>query len=63
MKSLTNNAAEKAANYLYSLNDDCPKELRQPIATLRQLINEEFVHKGKSVSSQFIWDILKKGIL
>lgn len=55
-------AAERAANYLYSIPDDCPKELRVPIGQLRQMINEEFVHKGKSVSSQLIWDMLKPGI-
>lgn len=53
--------AGEVAEYLYSLSDDCPKELRQPIDMLRQLINEEFVAKDKQISSQIIWDILKEG--
>jgi ribonuclease I len=52
--------AQKTADYLYSLDDSCPPELRQAIATLRQLTNEEFVHKDKTISSQLIWDILKE---
>lgn len=54
--------AQKTVDYLYSLDDSCPPELRQAIATLRQLTNEEFVHKDKTISSQLIWDILKDSI-
>ncbi len=48
---------KNTAQYLYSIDGDCPDELYQAIATLRQLINEEFKPE-KSVSSQFIYDIL-----
>jgi hypothetical protein len=52
--------AQKTVDYLYSLDDSCPPELRQAIGILRQLTNEEFVHKDKTISSQLIWDILKE---
>lgn len=57
-------AAKKTANYLYVIEDstvmgEIDPELYQTIATLRQLINEEFLGKNKIVSSQFIYDILK----
>ena len=52
-------AAKATTDYLYSLDDTCPPEMRVKIGHLRQLINEEFVGKNKSVSSQLIWDILK----
>jgi hypothetical protein len=55
-------AAQKTVEYLYALSDDCPKELRQAIDTLRQITNEEFVHKDKSISSQLIWDLLKPAV-
>lgn len=53
---------QNVANHLYSLSDDCPDEIAMAVALLRQLINEEYLHKGKTVGSQFIWDILKPAI-
>jgi len=53
-----NVAAQKTVDYLYKIEGDCSPELYQIIDTLRQLINEEFVGKNKSVSSQVIYDIL-----
>ena len=58
------NAAQKTIDYLYKIEGDCSPELYEAIATLRQLINEEYLHKNKSVSSQFIYDVLKlKGVI
>ena len=58
------NAAQKTIDYLYKIKGDCSPELYEAIATLRQLINEEYLHKNKSVSSQFIYDVLKlKGVI
>lgn len=51
-------AVQNTVDYLYTIKGDCSDELYQAIATLRQLINEEFVPNGKSVSSQFIYDII-----
>jgi len=48
---------EETAKYLYVIEGECDPELYQAIATLRQLINEEFSPK-KSLSSQFIYDII-----
>lgn len=53
-----NVAAQKTVDYLYKIEGDCSPELYQVIDRLRQLINEEFVGKNKSVSSQVIYDIL-----
>lgn len=55
-------SAHDTVNYLYPIKEDVSPEVYQAIATLRQLINEEFVGKNKTVSSQFIYDILK-GVL
>jgi hypothetical protein len=52
-------AAKKTAEYLYSISADCPPELASAIDMLRQLINEAYVHDGKMISSQAIWDALK----
>ena len=58
------NAAQKTIDYLYKIKGDCSPELYEAIATLRQLINEEYLHKNKLVSSQFIYDVLKlKGVI
>lgn len=54
-------AVEKTVDYLYKIEGDCPPELYQAIATLRQLINEEF-NPEKSISSQFIYDIINPAI-
>lgn len=56
-------AAKKTADYLYTIKGDCPKDLYQAIGRLRQLINEEFVGKDKSVSSQLIYDIINPTLL
>lgn len=53
-------AAKKTVEYLYSLSDDCPPELAKAIDRLRQIINEEFIHSNKTISSQIIWDLLKE---
>ena len=50
-------AAKDTADYLYKIEGDCPPELYEAISMLRQLINEEF-KPAKSLSSQFIYDIL-----
>lgn len=50
-------AAQKTVDYLYKIEGDCPTELYKAIATLRQLINEEFKPE-KQLSSQFIFDII-----
>lgn len=50
-------AAQKTVDYLYKIEGDCPPELYKSIATLRQLINEEFKPE-KQLSSQFIFDII-----
>lgn len=52
---------EKTADYLYKIDGDCPPEIYQAIATLRQLINEEF-KPTKPLSSQFIYDVLFRKI-
>lgn len=55
---------QKVANYLYVIEDSeindgqIDPKLFEAISMLRQLINEEFVHKGKSVSSQLIYDTI-----
>lgn len=54
-------AAKKTVDYLYKVEGDCPPELYQAIATLRQLINEEFKPE-KSLSSQFIFNIINPAI-
>lgn len=51
-------AARKTAEYLYSIKGDCPPEIAQAIDSLRQMANEEFVAKKKSVSSQLIYDLI-----
>lgn len=51
-------ATKKTVDYLYKIDGDCSPELYEAIAILRQLINEEFVPKRKSVSSQMIFDVL-----
>lgn len=56
-------AAERVVKYLYHIDGDCSPELYRLIDTLRQLINEEFVGKDKSVSSQFLFDIIQPALL
>lgn len=46
----------RTADYLYKIDGPITPELYQAIDSLRQLINECYVHEGKSVSSQFIYD-------
>ncbi len=67
MKEPTETEAEKQAALeeaveetmkLYEIEGDVSKELYQRIDSLRQLINEEFVHRNKLVSSQFLYDML-----
>ena len=53
---------ETTANYLYHIDGDCSPELYGAIALLRQLINEEFLDKNKTVSSQFIFDIINPAV-
>ena len=48
---------KETTDYLYKIDGECPPELYQAIDTLRQLINEEFKPE-KSLSSQFIYDII-----
>lgn len=55
-------AVQKTVDYLYKVDGDCSDEAYQAIATLRQLINEEFKPE-KSISSQFIYDILKEVLI
>jgi len=43
---------------LYKIDGECSPELAAAFGTLRQLINEEFLHKNKFISSQLIYDIL-----
>jgi hypothetical protein len=62
MSNSLEQAARKTADYLYKVDGDCPPELYQAFATLRQLINEEFKPE-KSVSTQFIYDVLYPKIL
>lgn len=50
-------AAKKTVHYLYNIDGDVDSDIYKVIATLRQLINEEFKPE-KSLSSQFIYDIL-----
>lgn len=54
-------AAKKTVDYLYNIDGDCPDEVYRAIAMLRQLINEEFKPE-KSLSSQFIYDIIYPAI-
>ena len=51
-------AAKKTVEYLYPIKGDVKPELAEIIGLLRQLINEEFVGKNKSISSQILYDIL-----
>jgi hypothetical protein len=46
---------------LYDIDADCPKELRQAIGILRQLLNEEY-NPSRPVTSQFIYDIIYPAI-
>ena len=57
-----NKAVQKTVDYLYNIKGDVEPELYQAIATLRQLINEEFKPNKESISSQFIYDILNPAI-
>lgn len=50
---------QQTADYLYTIEGDCSPEARKFIDTTRQIINEEFVHMGKTVSSQFLFDMIK----
>lgn len=54
-------AVKNTIDYLYKIEGDCSPELYQAIAMLRQLINEEF-KPAKSVSSQFIYDVISPAI-
>lgn len=54
-------AARKTAKYLYHINAEVHPELYQAIATLRQLINEEYKPE-RSISSQLIYTILEPAI-
>lgn len=55
-------AIQNTADYLYKIDGECSTELQQAIAILRQLINEEYVGKDKTVSSQLIYDIINPAI-
>ena len=55
-------AARETVDYLYKIEGECPPELYKAIDRLRQLINEEFVGKDKTVSSQLIFDIVNPAI-
>jgi hypothetical protein len=57
MKPVSDETIKDIAHHLYNIEGDCDPELYKAIATLRQLINEEF-KPTKSVTSQFIYDIL-----
>lgn len=52
------NGLDKNLNQLYSIKGECPEELAQIFSMLRQLINEEFVHKNKLITTQDIYDVL-----
>ncbi len=47
---------------LYKIEGEVSSEVATAIDILRQLINEEFVPRGKMVSSQFIYDIVYPAI-
>jgi len=51
-------AVKETADYLYNIKGDVTAEQYLAIDRLRQLINEEFIGKDKTVSSQFIYDII-----
>lgn len=53
-------AAEKVASYLYQIDGNVTEAQTIAIGQLRQMVNEEFVAKGKQVSSQLIYDMLKE---
>ncbi len=61
-------AARKTVNYLYVIEDssvdgkDIDPGLFEAIGRLRQLTNEEFVGKDKTISSQIIYDIISPAI-
>ena len=55
-------AINETANYLYNIDGKVIPKQAIAIANLRQIINEEYVSKGKQVSSQLIYDLLK-GVL
>jgi hypothetical protein len=46
----------QAADYLYTIKGHVDPELRKGIDMTRQLINECFVHEGKSISNQYLYD-------
>lgn len=54
---------EDTIHHLYSLDThgkEIPSNVRQKLNTLRQLINEEFVHNNKTIGTQTIYDILEE---
>lgn len=51
-------AAIKTAEYLYGVEGDTFQGEVEAIGQLRQLINEEFVGKNKTVSSQLIYNMM-----
>ena len=58
MSNIKREELEATTNRLYSIEGDCPPELAQVFDLLRQLINEEFVHKNTFITSQNLYDVL-----
>lgn len=58
MSNIKQEELEATTNRLYSIEGDCPPELAQVFDLLRQLINEEFVHKNTFITSQNLYDVL-----
>ena len=58
MSNIKREELEATTNRLYSIEGDCPPELAQVFDLLRQLINEEFVHKSAFITSQNLYDVL-----
>ena len=61
-KVLDDTTLENIAHKLYTIDGDCSPGLRKAIDTTRQLINEEFVHNKKQVTSQVIYDLMYPAI-
>ena len=48
---------------MYKIKGDVSPEMYQIIDSLRQIINEEFVARGESISSQALYDLLNPKVL
>ncbi len=50
---------QEVIDELYSLNGTVTDEQYATITNLRQLINEEFVAKGKQITTQTVYNMVK----